>query len=166
MSFVVRKLSGERAMVEPTSQPPGFKCWIVFRRNWEGEFMCSRTSKSVIISAADSEAFSGARERRARSSTAQFRERSFGSDNAGSERWLAFATATTEDVGSCYDRLCGPQTGCGGCEDATAAPDVEVAVFHPWPCRVRRGLQAGAYEVVAERVHQVEETGGAMRIPP
>jgi hypothetical protein len=73
MTFVVRKLSGERAMVEPKSQPPGFRCGIVVLRNWEGESMCSRTSKRVMMSVPAGSAASSVEEGRGRSSIAQLR---------------------------------------------------------------------------------------------
>lgn len=50
-------------------------------------------------------------------------------------------------------------------EDAAAAADVEVSQ----PTAIRRagaGGEAGGDEGVAERVHQVEEAGGAVRVPP
>ncbi len=50
MSFVVNQAVGEREMVLPTSQPPGLRCVRALSRNAEGESMCSRTSKTVIIS--------------------------------------------------------------------------------------------------------------------
>ena len=73
MTFVVRKLSGERAIVEPMSQPPGLRCRIVDWRNWEGESMCSRTSKRVMKSTpvgSDALSVDGGR---GKSSIAQFR---------------------------------------------------------------------------------------------
>jgi hypothetical protein len=41
---LVRKLTGEHAVVEPMSQPLGWRCGIVVWRNWAGEFIYSRTS--------------------------------------------------------------------------------------------------------------------------
>ena len=73
MTLVVRKLRGERAMVEPKSQPPGFRCEIVVLRNWEGESMCSRTSKSVMMSVPAGSDASSNDGGRGRSSIAQFR---------------------------------------------------------------------------------------------
>ena len=73
MTLVVRKLRGERAMVEPKSQPPGFRCGIVVLRNREGESMCSRTSKRVIMSVPAGSDVLFAEGERGRSSIAQFR---------------------------------------------------------------------------------------------
>jgi len=73
MTLVVRKLTGERAMVEPMSQPPGWRCGIVVWRNWAGEFICSRTSNRVMMSAAVDAAGLFLNGGRGRSSIAQFR---------------------------------------------------------------------------------------------
>lgn len=54
---------------------------------------------------------------------------------------------------------------CGGlCEYAATAADVEVAQF--LACGLGGCEAAGLDEVVAEGVHEVEESGGAVRVPP
>ena len=73
MTLVVRKLTGDRAMVEPMSQPPGRRCGIMVWRNWAGEFICSKALNRVMMSAAVDAAGLLLDRGRRRSSIAQFR---------------------------------------------------------------------------------------------
>ncbi|KAG7131630.1 3 like protein [Verticillium longisporum] len=118
--FVVSQLTQVRAMVLPTSQPPGLTKGAQRARNSAGESTCSTTSKTETTS-----------------------KRSAGVAGTGSA---------------------GGRLG----EDAAAAADVEIA-GHGGRRRGRRvgnrGL-AGADKVVSQRVHKVQEAGGAVGIPP
>lgn len=63
--------------------------------------------------------------------------------------------------------MVGMQHACSALgEYATAAADVEVFELPGGGQRVGLRGVAGADEVVAERVHEMEEAGGAMGVPP
>ena len=64
----------------------------------------------------------------------------------------------------CCDAVSGSEARGRGGEDAAAAADVEVGEvwMRGWCC----WWEACVDEVLAERVHEVEEAGGAVRVPP
>jgi hypothetical protein len=82
-------------------------------RNWAGEFISSKTSNRVMMSAAVDSASLLLDRGEGMSSTAQFTWRSFGSDNVRSERLCALAIAMTDGV-------------------RITAADVDICMFGVW----------------------------------
>ncbi|CRK14904.1 hypothetical protein BN1708_011308 [Verticillium longisporum] len=150
--FVVSQLTQVRAMVLPTSQPPGLTKGAQRARNSAGESTCSTTSKTETTS-----------------------KRSAGVAGTGSVSMgrvaAGMGAGDGEDFGrrvNGRDRSCCGQAGGRLGEDAAAAADVEIAGRGGRRRGRRVGSRslAGADKVVSQRVHKVQEAGGAVGIPP